>query len=650
MSSRAPCSAALTLFEHLDNFKYKCKICHKVVIVSASSKTNLNRHAKNKHSQDLENVVRLRGTSTTPLERLVRVPSKSKAEQTTQALIKFVASSHSPLAVVENAEFRAFVASLNESYKLPCRRTLRALTISSAEAVKKELKETLARLPPDQAVSLTMDLWTNRQLLSFLGITAHFVSEKHCLRADLLAFRRFYGAHTAENIISAFEEVTQEFGLRHRIAVVVTDSASNMIRAFRVGFPVADVEDEDEEADNDDDELEATDLGAVEGLNIPVRTACAAHTLQLVVKDGIRECGHGIVSKALTRLNAFIGAARKSSRAMELLSQANASLQSANATRWSSQLRAVRSYLDLSPEVSQRLESLDILRGKAPLGGEKTTLKEVAEVLAPFEVATNVLQGEKVVTSSHVIPVIIGLKTSLLSGEELTTAVRSLQQNLLSSLIRRFTDQLRNPFYVTATLLDPRFKLLPWTDESDAEEARGACAAHLKAEAERRPPVGPSPGRPQPVTITVEDEGEDEPEAVPGPSAMAVEGGRSPTPPPQASGTAAAVGGESSLYAYMHRPRREGTGQSRGAAVEAELARYLSEEPQPMVSDPLKYWAGRKAVFPQLEAAARTHLAITASSGPSERIFSVSGKLFSPARTRLRADIVEGLMHLKCQP
>ncbi|XP_043218615.1 uncharacterized protein LOC122379974 isoform X2 [Amphibalanus amphitrite] len=584
MSSRAPCSAALTLFEHLDNFKYKCKICHKVVIVSASSKTNLNRHAKNKHSQDLENVVRLRGTSTTPLERLVRVPSKSKAEQTTQALIKFVASSHSPLAVVENAEFRAFVASLNESYKLPCRRTLRALTISSAEAVKKELKETLARLPPDQAVSLTMDLWTNRQLLSFLGITAHFVSEKHCLRADLLAFRRFYGAHTAENIISAFEEVTQEFGLRHRIAVVVTDSASNMIRAFRVGFPVADVEDEDEEADND------------------------------------------------------------------LLSQANASLQSANATRWSSQLRAVRSYLDLSPEVSQRLESLDILRGKAPLGGEKTTLKEVAEVLAPFEVATNVLQGEKVVTSSHVIPVIIGLKTSLLSGEELTTAVRSLQQNLLSSLIRRFTDQLRNPFYVTATLLDPRFKLLPWTDESDAEEARGACAAHLKAEAERRPPVGPSPGRPQPVTITVEDEGEDEPEAVPGPSAMAVEGGRSPTPPPQASGTAAAVGGESSLYAYMHRPRREGTGQSRGAAVEAELARYLSEEPQPMVSDPLKYWAGRKAVFPQLEAAARTHLAITASSGPSERIFSVSGKLFSPARTRLRADIVEGLMHLKCQP
>ena len=99
----------------------------------------------------------------------------------------------------------------------------------------------------------------------------------------------------------------------------------------------------------------------------------------------------------------------------------------------------------------------------------------------------------------------------------------------------------------------------------------------------------------------------------------------------------------------MHRPRLEARGQNRGAAVEAELARYLSEEPQPMFADPLKYWAGRKAVFPQLEAAARTHLAITASSGPSERVFSVSGKLFSPARARMRADIVEGLMHVKCQ-
>ncbi|KAF0298396.1 hypothetical protein FJT64_004263 [Amphibalanus amphitrite] len=63
--------------------------------------------------------------------------------------------------------------------------------------------------------------------------------------------------------------------------------------------------------------------------------------------------------------------------------------------------------------------------------------------------------------------------------------------------------------------------------------------------------------------------------------------------------------------------------------AQAEEARYLSEEQQPMVADPLKYWAGRKAVFPQLEAAAMTHVAITASPGPSERIFSVSGNLFS---------------------
>ena len=76
----------------------------------------------------------------------------------------------------------------------------------------------------------------------------------------------------------------------------------------------------------EDDELEVTRLedldiedGGVGDL-LPRRVSCGAHTLQLVVKDGLGACGasHNAVTKALQRLNAFIGATRRSTLAMEV--------------------------------------------------------------------------------------------------------------------------------------------------------------------------------------------------------------------------------------------------------------------------------------------------------------------------------------------
>ena len=105
-------------------------------------------------------------------------------------------------------------------------------------------------------------------------------------------------------------------------------------------------------------------MEGIEGLAsfVPTRMSCAAHMLQLVVKDGIKAVGHGAVSKALTRVNGFIGSARKSTNAMEVLSKAKTSLQAANVTRWSSQLRAVQSFLALPEQMLQDLRALDTAR------------------------------------------------------------------------------------------------------------------------------------------------------------------------------------------------------------------------------------------------------------------------------------------------
>ena len=37
--------------------------------------------------------------------------------------------------------------------------------------------------------------------------------------------------------MAAYQDVVAEFGLNQRILIVVTDSASNMLKAFKAGFP-----------------------------------------------------------------------------------------------------------------------------------------------------------------------------------------------------------------------------------------------------------------------------------------------------------------------------------------------------------------------------------------------------------------------------
>ena len=99
-----------------------------------------------------------------------------------------------------------------------------------------------------------MDLWSSRDMRSYVGITGHFI-EDFKLKNVTLACCCFKGLHIAENILLNFQQVTCSFNIEKKITTIITDNAANMIKEFVTipGFEVDNVSDSD--SDEEDNEM-----------------------------------------------------------------------------------------------------------------------------------------------------------------------------------------------------------------------------------------------------------------------------------------------------------------------------------------------------------------------------------------------------------
>ena len=91
-------------------------------------------------------------------------------------------------------------------------------------------------------------------------------------------------AHTGTNIHAAYETLMEQYEVS--VNYIITDNASNMIKAFKFGVDEHGNED-DELYDDVDDDAEAVEAGLAD---IPAtRLSCYAHTLQLSIHDGLKK-------------------------------------------------------------------------------------------------------------------------------------------------------------------------------------------------------------------------------------------------------------------------------------------------------------------------------------------------------------------------
>lgn len=523
-------------------------------------------------------------------------------------VVNYVAAGLVPIVHVDYKEFHEMMHAAEPRFKVPSRGHVTDVLLPNKY---KKLQDVLMEhLKQAENVCLTADIWSSRQMHGYIGMTCHYIHD-WTLKSALLACSHFPGRHTGENIRQQYEEIVACYDITSKVLTIVTDNAANMTKAFSLPEfniqptaedleiceaqsdtaeastseePESDIEDEDQESDK----------------CFINREGCFAHTLQLVVKDGFQAAG--ALKKVLAKASSIVNHVRKSCIATEILS-GELRLQACNLTRWNSQIKMVRSILRIPEAKLQEVQKVQHLTQY-----ERKLLQEVVTIFEPFEEATEAVQYENSVSASLIIPTVLGLKQAL---EDMSATYNGkMVQTLQASLEKRLLPYLQRDVYVTATCLDPRFKLC-WCSDTEFNQRKAKLVEKARSL--------------QKLQTDLHEEDS------------------APAPEPQPK--------RFKMWSSIPKSRNSSMSMSKEAlpsAVQQEINKYLSEDCVSDSTNVLEFWKAHKDIFPLLSMLAKKYFCVQASSAPCERRFNIAGKILRAERCSMSHRVFEQLMFIKC--
>jgi len=500
-----------------------------------------------------------------------------------------------PFRLVESENFKAFVGELDPRYKLPDRLKLSETLIPDAyDAKKAEIKAMISKAV---AVALTTDMWTSVNNDSYMGVTCHFIDSDFRANSKCLAVSHAPGSHTAELIKTELEKIKKEWGLEGRRIHFVTDSGANVKKAMSL---LADT----------------------------IWRPCFAHTLQLVVNGGINNKQVTDLPKMLASARTIVGHFRRSpaettelEAAQKQLSLPKHRLQQDVSMRWNSQVIMLDRLVEQRSAVTLVLSNQTAVASLTPQ--QWSSASDLIASLQPFLDITREMSAARYPTLSMIVPVVDGLK------DLLTTSIGGLdvlREIFATAIDTRFGDPYDDAELRAATLVDPRFKAILFSDaqlRKAVESTLDLMMAHVTA-----------------ATGT----------SAVGTSATSVVVGASTTPTPTTpdrripTATSTDAPKKRSFWDKFDgiaaaSPRRQddvGIPTRSRDSMQHELELYL-EEPRidRLKGNPLEWWRAHQRQYPAVATVARQLLCIPATSVPSERLFSKAGNVITKKRNQL---------------
>ena len=490
-----------------------------------------------------------------------------RAQRVHRLIGEMIAIDNQPFSVVENEGFTTLLSVLEPRYSLPSRKYMTETVLPRImTAVTSCVKLEIANV---RWYSFTTDIWsTDVSSHSLLSLTAHWLTDSFERKSAVLHAQSFPGEHTGEMICSKYKAMFEGWEIQQeQVHLIVRDNASNMVKAMR--------------------EAAYPDLG------------CFAHTLQLIIHDGVLT--QRAVIDVLANCRKIVGHFKHSPLAYCRLEEIQKSLgvpqhhlKQDEPTRWNSTLYMLQSVLEQKTALAA-YGAEHAIPHLAP--NQWDLIQKIVAVLNPVEEITRSISTE-VASVSLIIPFIRAFRRTL-EDHNNDRGIRTMKSEMLDSLNRRYGGAESNKALVLATMLDPRFKDKFFSGVHERIKAKELLDKKVAEITSTDEPRVPSPKRPK----------------------------------------------TNLLKCFADILEEAGVEVDTGNAV---VDKYLAEPLIPFHrGNSLSWWAENKIRFPALAKLSQRYLSAPPTSVPSERLFSGAGEIYDPKRNRLAPEIAEMLLFIK---
>lgn len=563
-----------------------------------------------------------------------------------KAAAKWVVETYGTLIAVEQESFRKMQLTLNPD--APALSRKRMLSIVHDMDVQARLD--FADMLKGEYFGLTTDGWTSNGQDSYFGATVHWICSDFFLHSCPLGVLHHVGTSTAEDHLRELNRHLVNADLPvAKVAGLTTDTEKTMNATGRL----------------------VADNWAQDG-SLMEHIGCVDHILNLTMKlagtdpdvIGPQLPGAGALKQLRSLVGSFSHSTQLSDKLLGIQQTMSPEKKAVGliqdiVTRWWSTYkmcdRALTLRLYLTAMQSSKLISNNLSDDQWGLIGD------ICQILKPFMLAQELLEGERYVTISLVPTVITQIRrgiNDLLGASDKSEYVNKMVTTLSEALTKDWGSGALNSLYsehltegagrrhkgfrkshMLAAYLDPRTKfLIPFgNDDKAAIENLVQERALLIAKELQKP-----------VALAIRD----------GPALKKIKATATADSDDKYDGLFDRCDGEEGSDASDDTPDPEIV---LNGAVADEMARYKmlknlkrvqifedkdTGEKVNVASNPLDWWRGNVVSFPILSALARRILCIPASSAPSERLFSHAGLTIRDHRASLLPENAEALIFL----
>ncbi|XP_059902138.1 E3 SUMO-protein ligase ZBED1-like [Gadus macrocephalus] len=316
-------------------------------------------------------------------------PQSDRAKAITNAIGLFIGADMRPYSVVQNKGYKHMLNVLEPRYDIPSRTHFSDNIVPGLyEQEKKKVVDELAVAP---SVALTTDGWTSRGTVSYVTISAHFITADWEMRSPVLQTRPLYENHTGSHLAQVLTQAVEEWKIKRPTTniPVTTDNAKNLINA-------------------------------VNEAGLGPQIGCFAHVVNLASQKGISvnrmDRLLGRIRKVVSHFHRSTTAAHVLKTRQEMLKLPTHKLIHDVPTRWNSTYDMLERYLEQQAAIYSALTDKTLKKNVKDIitlsDDDVRVAEEVLQVLKPLKTVTSLLSTETSPSVSMILP----LKTRILQS------------------------------------------------------------------------------------------------------------------------------------------------------------------------------------------------------------------------------------------